>query len=92
MGGHPPAPFASADQWALVAGNPAGANILAQSGGLSVTRFAAGWHLIGTNTSVVGKPLAATLNFLSAGFNPSRRWAAREMRKAPLNGAFRRCA
>jgi hypothetical protein len=68
LGGHGPQAFQAADHWALIAGSTTGANILAQSGGLSVQRFAAGVYLVDAGGSVVGKPLSATLNLVSAGF------------------------
>jgi hypothetical protein len=68
VGGQAPGSFEPASKWALIAGNATGANILAQSGGLSVTRFAAGVYLVASDSSVVSKPLSATFNFLSAGF------------------------
>jgi hypothetical protein len=68
LGGKSASAFQPADQWALVAGSTTGANILVQSGGLSVQRFAAGEYLVGISGSVVGKPLSATFNLASAGF------------------------
>ena len=68
LGGKNASAFQAADHWALIAGNTTGANILAQSGGLSVQRFATGVYLVDAGGSVVGKPLSATLNLASAGF------------------------
>ena len=45
-----------------------GANILAQSGGLTVQRSTTGVYLVGSSASVVSKPLSATFNVASAGF------------------------
>jgi Pentapeptide repeats (8 copies) len=68
VGGKGPGAFQAADHWALIAGSATGANILAQSGGLSVQRFNTGIYLVNVGASVVGKPLSATFNFPSAGF------------------------
>lgn len=68
LGGHSAQSFAPASQWALIAGNATGANILAQSGGLSVTRVAQGAYEVGSGSSVSSKPLSATFNFPQAGF------------------------
>ncbi len=67
LGGQSPSAFQRASRWALIAGNAAGANVLAQSGGFSVTRFTTGFYVIDTGGSAVGKPLSATPN-LSGGF------------------------
>lgn len=50
-------------RWALIAGTPTDAHILAQSGSMTVDRVAAGLYLVDAGTSVTGKPLSATLNF-----------------------------
>lgn len=62
LGGKGAVSFQPADHWALVAGSATGANILAQSGGMSVSRFAAGRYLVGEAGSTSSKPLSATLN------------------------------
>jgi hypothetical protein len=67
LGGQSPGAFQRATRWALIAGTAAGANVLAQSGGFSVTRFGTGFYVIDTGSSVVGKPLSATVN-LGGGF------------------------
>ena len=68
VGGRDPASFEPANQWALIAGTPAGVNVLVQSGEVSAQRFGAGLYLIDAGKSVVGKPLGATLNFPFSGF------------------------
>jgi hypothetical protein len=68
LGGKSPSAFQTADHWALIAGNATDANVLAQSGGLSVSRFNTGIYLVDVGSSAVGKPLSATLNFASPGF------------------------
>jgi hypothetical protein len=60
LGGQSPSAFQRATRWALIAGNATGANVLAQSGGFSVTRFGAGFYVIDTGGSAVSKPLSAT--------------------------------
>jgi hypothetical protein len=67
LGGQSPGAFQRATRWALIAGTAAGANVLAQSGGFSVTRFTTGFYVIDTGSSVVSKPLSATIN-LTGGF------------------------
>ena len=62
VGGKGAGSFQAADHWALVQGTATGANILAQSGGMSVSRFAAGRYLVGEGGSTSSKPLSATLN------------------------------
>jgi hypothetical protein len=67
LGGQSPGAFQRATRWALIAGTATGANVLAQSGGFSVTRFTTGFYVIDTGSSVVSKPLSATVN-LTGGF------------------------
>jgi hypothetical protein len=67
LGGQNASAFQRATHWALIGGNAAGANVLAQSGGFSVTRVSTGFYVIDTGSSAVGKPLSATVN-LSGGF------------------------
>jgi hypothetical protein len=62
VGGKGAGSFQAADHWALIAGTAAGANILAQSGGLSVTRSAIGRYVVGVGGSASSKPLSVTLN------------------------------
>lgn len=62
VGGKGASSFQAADRWALIAGTAAGANILAQSGGLSVTRSAIGRYVVGVGGSASSKPLSVTLN------------------------------
>ena len=67
LGGQAPSSFEPSNQWALVAGNPVGVNVLVQSGDVTAQRFGVGLYLIDAGKSVVGKPLGATLNFPSSG-------------------------
>jgi hypothetical protein len=66
LGGQSPSAFQRATRWGLIAGTATGANVLAQSGGFSVTRVATGFYVIDTGSSAVSKPLSATVN-LSGG-------------------------
>ncbi len=68
LGGKIAAAYQPASQWALITANAAGAHILAQSGGLTVERFAAGVYVVDAGKSVVGKPLSATFSAFSTGF------------------------
>jgi hypothetical protein len=67
LGGKSPGAFQPATRWVLIAGTTTGATVLAQSGGFSATRVSTGFYVIDTGSSVVGKPLSATIN-LSGGF------------------------
>jgi hypothetical protein len=67
FGGQSPGAFQRATRWALIAGTAAGANVLAQSGGFSVTRFNTGIYVIDTGSSAINKPLSATIN-VTGGF------------------------
>jgi hypothetical protein len=62
LGGQPASAFGKSDRWALIQGTAAGATILAQSGGMSAARIAAGVYNVDVNASVVRVPLSATLN------------------------------
>jgi hypothetical protein len=62
LGGQPASAFGKAERWALIQGTAAGATILAQSGGMSAARIAAGVYNVDVNASVVRLPLTGTLN------------------------------
>lgn len=67
LGGQPPGAFRG--DWVLVQGTAAGATLLAQSGGIAVTRIAAGVYSVDLGKSAVSRPLSATLNVAGgAGF------------------------
>jgi len=67
VGGKGASSFQAADHWALIQGTATGANVLAQSGGMSVTRATTGNYLVSDGGSAVGKPLSATIS-LASGF------------------------
>jgi hypothetical protein len=62
LGGQPASAYQHATRWALVRGTATDARILAQSGGMSVQRAAAGTYFIGTGASVASQPLAVSLS------------------------------
>jgi hypothetical protein len=68
VGGKGASSFQAADHWALIQATVTGANVLAQSGGMSVTRSSAGHYLVSDGGSVVSKPLSATFGTLGFGF------------------------
>jgi hypothetical protein len=66
LGGKGAGSFQPTNKWALIAGSAAGANVLASSGGFSVTRSGTGQYVVDTGVSTANRPLSATIS-LSGG-------------------------